>query len=453
MPAFRSVSAAAVAAVALATSAGRAAEPIYAPNVTSFVLANGMEVVVVPNHRAPVVTHMVYYKAGAADEAPGKSGIAHFLEHLMFKGTTTYPNAEFSARISALGGNDNASTTDDTTSYYQTVAREHLPLVMAYEADRMQNLVITDATLLPEREVILEERSRSIDNSPSARLSEAMNAMLYANSRYGIPTIGWAHEMAALTRADALDWYQRYYTPNNAVLVVAGDVTQAEVRTLAEAIYGKIAKRADPPPRVRPREPEPLAARTITHTDPRVTMASFRRQYLVPSEGTGSAREAAALSLLAEILGGGSRSRFRPLVTDGVASGLSAAYAGGQLGEGVFFISGTARSDHTVEDVEQRIDRIIADVVANGVTEEEVARAKLGVKAAVVLAEDSPSSLARTFGGAVARGRTVEYVQHWPERVAAVTVADVNAAARKYLDMRRSVTGYLRPAPAAKSPS
>jgi zinc protease len=235
--------------------------------------------------------------------------------------------------------------------------------------------------------------------------------------------------------------------------VVAGDVGEGEVRTLAEAIYGKIPKRADPPPRVRPREPEPLAARTITHTDPRVTMASFRRQYLVPSEETGSPREAAALGVLAEILGGNSRSRFRPLLTDGVASGLSAAYSGGQLGEGVLFISGTARGDHTVEDVEKRIDRIIADVLADGVTEEEVARAKLGVKAVVVLAEDSPSSLARTFGGAVARGRTVEYVQRWPERAAAVTVADVNAAARKYLDMRRSVTGYLRPAPAAKGPS
>ncbi len=453
MAAFRWISTAAlVAGLALWAGAATAAEPVYAPNVTSFVLSNGMEVVVIPNHRAPVVTHMVYYKAGAADEVPGKSGIAHFLEHLMFKGTTTFPTGEFSARISALGGNDNATTTDDITSYYQTVAKQHLALVMSYEADRMQNLVISDATLLPEREVILEERSRSIDNNPAARLQEATNAMLYANSHYGIPTIGWAHEMATLTRQDALDWYNRYYTPNNAILVVAGDVEEDEVRTLAEQTYGKVLKRADPPPRVRPREPEALAARTISYADSRVNVPSFRRQYLAPSETTGSPAEAAALSVLAEILGGNSKSRFRQVVNDGIALGLSAGYAGAGLGDGMLVIAGTPRGDHTNAEVEARVDKIIADIVAKGVTDDEISRAKLGVKAAVILAEDSPGSLARTFGGALARGLTVDYIQHWPDRAAAVTAADVNAAARKYLDIRRSVTGYLLPSP-EKSPS
>jgi zinc protease len=452
MPAFRSISAAAFAAALAFAAAGQAAEPIYAPNVTTFTLGNGLQVVVIPNHRAPVVTHMVYYRAGAADEVPGKSGIAHFLEHLMFKGTTTYPTGEFSARISAIGGNDNATTTDDTTSYYQTVAKQHLALVMGYEADRMQNLVITDKTLLPEREVILEERSRSIDNNPSARLSEATSAMLYVNSHYRIPTIGWAHEMATLTREDALAWYDRYYTPNNAIVVVAGDVTEAEVRTLAEQTYGKVPRRAEPPPRVRPREPEPLAARTITYSDPRVTTASFRRQYLVPSEATGSPAEAAAISVLAEILSGNSKSRLRQVVLDGVATNLNAGYGGAGLGDGIFVISGSPRGDHTMAEVEARVDQIIADLVAKGVTEDEIARAKLGVKAAVVLAEDSPASLARTFGGGLARGLTVEYIQHWPDRTAAVTAAEVNAVAKKYLETRRSVTGYLLPLP-EKSPS
>jgi len=453
MPINRSFAAAAFAvALALAVPA-RAAEPIYAPNVTTFTLQNGLQVVVIPNHRAPVVTHMVYYKAGAADEVPGKSGIAHFLEHLMFKGTTTYPDAEFSSRVAAVGGNDNASTTDDATSYYQTVDKQYLGLVMGYEADRMQNLVISDATLLPERQVILEERSRSIDNVPSSRLSEAMNATLYMNSHYGIPTIGWAQEMAALTADDARAWYNRYYTPNNAIVVIAGDVTEAEVRPLAEQTYGKVPKRADPPPRLRPTEPVPLAARTVTFSDPRVTTPSFRRAYLVPSEATGTTTEVGALSVLAEILGGNSMSRFRKLVNDGLATGLGASYFGGGLGDGTLNIAGSPRGDHTVAELEARVDQVLADVVKNGVTEEEVARAKKGVKAAVILAEDSPGSLARTFGSSLARGETVEYVQHWPDRAAAVTLGDVNAAAKKYLDIRRSVTGYLSPPPDVKGPA
>jgi zinc protease len=409
--------------------------------------------VVIPNHRAPVVTHMVYYKAGAADEVPGKSGIAHFLEHLMFKGTTTFPDGEFSARVAALGGNDNATTTDDTTAYYQTVAKDSLGIVMGYEADRMQNLIISDKTLLPERQVILEERSRSIDNSPSARLSEAMNAALYMNSHYGIPTIGWAHEMATLSADDARAWYNRYYTPNNAIVVIAGDVTEAEARMLADQTYGKVAKRADPPPRVRPLEPPSFAARTVTFTDPRVNTPSFRRAYLVPSEATGTPTEVAALSVLAEILGGNSMSRFRQILNDGISTGVGASYFASQLGDGSFNIGGAPRGDHTIQEVEARVDLIVADVVKNGVSEEEVARAKKGVKAAVILAEDNPGSLARSFGAAMARGETVDYIQHWPDRAAAVTLADVNAAAKKYLDVRRSVTGYLLAPADQKSPS
>jgi zinc protease len=448
MPIRRFLAVAALVAVAtLGGRAAEAAEPLYAPNVTTFTIANGLQVVVIPNHRAPVVTHMVYYKVGAADEQPGKSGIAHFLEHLMFKGTTTYPAGEFSARIAHLGGNDNATTTDDTTSYYQTVAKQHLGLVMSFEADRMANLVIDDQTLLPEREVILEERSRSIDNSPSARLGEAMNATLYVNSHYGIPPIGWAHEMATLTRQDALDWYNRYYTPNNAVVVVAGDVDEAEVRALVEQTYGKVPRRAEPPPRVRPREPVPLVARTMTYTDERVTTPSFRRLYLVPSEATAEPGEADALDVLAEILSGNSSSRFRKLVTDGIANGVRAGYLGSNLGDGAFSLAGSPREGTTIQELEVQVDKVLAEVLEKGVTEDEVQRAKRGVKAAVVLAEDSPASLARAFGASLARGLDVAYVQHWPDRTAAVTVADVNAVARKYLIPARSVTGYLLPAP------
>src|SRR5882762_9074070 len=199
-----------------------------------FTLANGLEVVVIPNHRVPAVTQMVWYKAGGADEVAGKSGIAHFLEHLMFKGTTEVAPGMFSRIVAQNGGRDNAFTGEDYTAYHQTVALDRLPLVMKLESDRMANLVITDAVVLPEREVIIEERRSRIDNSPAALLNEQVNTAIYLHHPYRIPTIGWEHEMEQLSTADALAHYRAWYAPNNAVLVVAGDVTAAQLKPIAE---------------------------------------------------------------------------------------------------------------------------------------------------------------------------------------------------------------------------
>ncbi len=433
-----------------ATVAVAADAPQLAANAVSFTLANGLQVVVIPDHRAPVVTHMVWYKTGAADDPPGKSGIAHFLEHLMFKGTTTHPEGEFSARVEAVGGDDNAFTSEDYTAYHQTVAKQHLKLMMSFEADRMANLQITDAALIPERQVILEERGMRIDNSPGARLGVAMDAALYENSHYRIPTIGWASEMATLDRADARAFYDRYYTPNNAIVVIAGDVTEDEVKALAEDTYGKVARRADPPPRVRLSEPPPDAARVVTLTDPRVTQPSFRRLYLTPSEHTGKPHEAEALEVLADILGGGSTSRlYRQLVVEqGIAAGIDAGYDSGPIGASAFSLYGTPRGDTTVEQLAAAFDHVIADLVDKGVTAEELARAKERVRASVIYSEDSPRTLANAIGAALATGDTLAEVQSWPERIAAVTAADVQAAARSYLFARNSVTGYLLPGPA-----
>ncbi len=451
-PLIRTAVAGVVAALFLgftAAAASAANTPTFAADVTSFTLANGLQVVVIPDHRAPVVTHMVWYRVGAADDPPGKSGIAHFLEHLMFKGTTTYPKGDFSARVEAVGGNDNAFTTEDYTAYFQTVAKQHLGLMMAYEADRMANLRITDAALLPERQVILEERRMRIDNNPGARLGEAMDAALYENSHYGIPTIGWAHEMATLDRADALAVYDRYYTPNNAIVVVAGDVTEAEVRQLAEATYGKLARRADPPPRMRLKEPPPQAARVVTLADARVTQPSFRRSYLAPSRRTGAPGEAEALDVLADILGGGSTSRlYRQLVVEkGIAITARAGYDPGGIGPSAFSLGGTPRGDTTVTGLAAAFDHVIADLIDKGVTADELARAKERVRAAAIYAEDSPRTLANVFGETLATGGTIAEVQNWPDRIAAVTADQVVAVARKYLDIRRSVTGYLVPGP------
>ena len=434
--------------VVSAAAALAADTPKFAANAVSFTLANGLQVVVIPDHRAPVVTHMVWYKVGAADDPPGKSGIAHFLEHLMFKGTKAHPEGEFSARVAAVGGDDNAFTAEDYTAYHQTVAKQHLKLMMEFEADRMANLRITDASLLPERKVILEERGMRIDNRPGARLGVAMNATLYVNSHYRIPTIGWTHEMKTLDRADALAFYDRYYTPNNAIVVVAGDVTPDEVKKLAEETYGKVARRADPPPRTRLKDPRPDAARLVTLRDPRVTQPSFRRLYLAPSEHTGKPGESEALAVLADILGGGTTSRlYRQLVVEqGIAEGVSAGYDAGPIGDTAFSLYGIPRGSTTVEQLGTAFDKVIADLIANGVTPQELARAKERVRAAVIYSEDSPRTLAYAVGAALATGDTLAQVQSWPQRIAAVTAADVQAVARRYLGTRDSVTGYLLPA-------
>ena len=219
---FAVLTAAAVFAVAV-SSIARA--ETSGPKIADYTLANGLELVVIPDHRAPVVTNMIWYKVGAADEQPGKSGLAHFLEHLMFKGTAKHPAGEFSDVVARMGGQENAFTTNDYTAYFQRVPSDQLKTVMAFEADRMTGLVLTDAVVLPERQVILEERNQRIENAPRAQLGVQMDAALYLNSPYHKPVIGWRHEMEHLSRDDAIAFYKRFYGPNNAVAVIAGDVT------------------------------------------------------------------------------------------------------------------------------------------------------------------------------------------------------------------------------------
>ncbi|MCB1487214.1 MAG: insulinase family protein [Bauldia sp.] len=426
------------------------AEPkTFADQASTFWLDNGLQVVVIPDHRAPIVTHMVWYKVGAADEVPGKSGIAHFLEHLMFKGTSDHPEGEFSKVITSVGGSENAFTTDDYTAYHQSVAKQHLGLMMEFEADRMANLVLDDAAVLPERKVILEERRSRMDNEPSSQLAEAVSAALFQNSHYGIPTIGWAIEMAKLDRNDAIAFYNRYYTPNNAIVIVAGDVTEDEVRKLAEATYGKLPRRAEPPPRNRPREPEPLAARTVTLANPRVTQPSVQRTFLAPSYATAEPGEAAALDVLADILGSGTTSKlYRQLVVEkGVATAAGAYYQSSSLGDTRFVLYGIPRGDISLDDLMGEIDGVLADVVANGVSAEDLARAKHRVTAAAIYAQDNHASLARIFGTALATGQTLDDVKNWPAMIDAVTADQIQAAAAKYLTDKRSVTGYLVAAP------
>lgn len=255
IPVFLMSGVALVKPTAAFAKAGPSADIRIAPNLESFTLENGLQVVVIPDRRAPVVTHMIWYKVGSADEPEGQSGVAHFLEHLMFKGTTDYPDGIFSKMVAERGGQENAFTSTDYTAYFQRVAKEHLPLMMKLEADRMEHLVLTEDVVAPERDVVLEERRMRVDSEPGSRLREALNAITFVNHPYGSPVIGWESEIEALNKDSALAFYDRFYTPNNAVLVVAGDVDVDDVRRIATETYGKVPRRAEPGVRVRPAEP------------------------------------------------------------------------------------------------------------------------------------------------------------------------------------------------------
>lgn len=416
--------------------------------LSHFKLDNGMEVLVIPDHRAPVVTHMVFYRVGAADEPRGKSGIAHFLEHLMFKSTEKIPSGEFSKIVSRLGGQDNAFTTQDATAYFQRVAKEQLPKMMELEADRMVNLRLTDKEVLTERDVILEERRSRIENSPSAIFGEQMDAVLYQNHPYRIPVIGWEHEIAQLSREDALGFYKHYYAPNNAILVVAGDVTADEVKALAQKTYGKLKPvEGITDNRFRPVEPPVRAPRRMSYEDPRAGQPSLHRYYVVPSYRTAEKGDAEALDVLVKLLADGATSRFykKVVVEERIASSASGYYESGGLDSGKVTFYAIAQDKADLPRIEAMLDELIADITQNGVSEAELKRAKSAYIADYIYESDSQSTLARRYGWGLATGLTIEAMESWPDRIRKVTSEDVKRVAAKFLDMRASVTGMLLP--------
>jgi zinc protease len=433
-----------IALIGALTSSSLAAEQAD-PEVADFTLANGLELVVIPDHRAPVVTHMIWYKVGAADETPGKSGLAHFLEHLMFKGTAKNPAGKFSQVVARIGGQENAFTSQDYTGYFQRVPSEQLKTVMEFEADRMTGLQLTDEVVLPERNVILEEQNQRVGNNPGARLTEQVDAALYLNHPYGKPAIGWRHEMEQLSRDDAIGFYRRFYAPNNAVVVIAGDIDPAQARALAEGTYGKIARHGSMAPRLRAQEPPPVAVRSLTLADPRVEMPTLQRAYLVPSFSAAKRGESEALEVLAHILGSGSNSRlYRALVIDKqLAVVANAWYDASELDMSKFGVHGSPRPGVTLPQLETEMDAVIVQVIDKGVTEEEVERAKTRLIADAVYTQDNQASMARWYGTALTTGASVNDVRRWPDRIRDVTADQVRDAARQWLDKRRSVTGYL----------
>ncbi len=441
---FRRLTILALLSAPLLLNAGAARAGVFNPE--TFTLANGMKVVVAPNHRVPVVTHMVWYKVGSADDPPGKSGAAHLLEHLMFKGTKKMKPGEFSEILARNGGQENAFTSHDYTGYYQNVAVDRLKMVMELEADRMTNLAFTAKDVETERLVILEERRMRTDNDPAGTLREHSNAALYLNHPYRRPVIGWEREIRALELADVMSFYKRWYAPNNAILVVAGDITAKQLRPLAEAAYGKIPP-VDLSPRARPQEPPQAAARRVTLKDKRVRIPAWSRSFLSPSHGAGDSKLADPLEVLAEILGGGATTRlYKALVVDAkLAVSAGASYSPDSMGPTGFSFYASPRPGVSMEKLEAAMEAQITKLLKEGVTKAEVARAKQRMQAQAVYARDSLRTGAQVLGAALSSGRTVEDVESWPERVGAVTLDQVNAAARAVFKEGRSVTSLLLP--------
>ena len=426
------------------------APAVFAParaqqfDAASFALANGLQVVVLPNHRVPAVTQMVWYKVGAADDPLGKSGIAHFLEHLMFKGTKANPPGAFTSLIAKNGGRDNAFTTEDYTAFHETVAGSQLDLVMRLEADRMTGLMLDDSVVMPEREVVLEERRTRIDNDPAALLREQLNATLFLNASGRIPAIGWESEIRRLGTADALAFYREWYAPNNAILIVAGDADPAAVRELAGHNFGVLPARPIGERR-RLQEPEHRAAVRLEMKSPRAGQTSWRRYYLAPSYRAGATQHAYPLQVLAEILGGGSGSRLYDglVLKDGIALSASADYSPSALGPTIFSVFATPKPGVAVAALEAAIDEQLRRMIEHGVDDDEVRRAEQRLQAAAIYAHDGLAGAANIVGAALAIGRSFDEVAEWPARIGGVTAAEILAAARAVLIERNSATGIL----------
>ena len=413
--------------------------------VTTFALDNGMQVVVVEDHRAPVVQHMLWYRAGSADEPKGSSGVAHFLEHLLFKATDKMEAGELSATVARNGGRDNAFTSYDYTAYFQRVAADRLELMMQMESDRMRNIRLTEDNIRTERDVIIEERNQRTENDPGALFGEQIAAAQYLNHRYGVPIIGWMHEMRTLDMQDALEFYQTYYSPNNAVLVVSGDVTPDEVRRLAEEYYGVIPSNPDLPERLRAEEPPQTAERRLIFRDARVAQPYVRRSYLAPERDAGAQERAAALTILSEILGGGTTSYLSEALQfdSQIATYTAAFYRGVSLDDTTFNLIVVPQPNVSLQEAEDAMDAAIANFLKEGVDAAQLERIKMQIRASEIYARDDVDRIANRYGQALTSGLTIEDVKAWPEILDAVTAEDIQQAARDLFDRRASVTGWL----------
>ena len=415
--------------------------------ITEFKLENGLEIIVIEDHRAPIVTHMVYYRVGSADEPAGKSGIAHYLEHLMFKGTEKLGPGELTKIVDANGGFDNAFTSYDYTGYFQVVAADRLELMMEMEADRMQNLVLTDELVLPERDVILEERAQRTDSNPNGLAGEHRRSLMFVNHPYGIPVVGWRHEMETLSKADALDFYEKFYAPNNAILIVAGDVIPDEVLALAKKHYGPADPSEAIKPRMRAQEPPKRAPVSTVFEDPRISQPYLIREYLAAPRRAGDQKEAAALLVFSELFAGSGVTSYlgqRLILEEKSALNVSAWHTTQSYDPSTFGMYVLPADGFTLEEMEKKLDQAILEYLEEGVDLDHLARIKKSIRASEIYALDDLEGTARSYGEALTQGLTVEDVKQWPRVIEQVTADEILEAASRMLKPKNSVTTYVR---------
>jgi zinc protease len=434
-----------------AVSAASTVKPQQDDKVFQFALQNGLQVLVIPDHRAPVVTHMLWFRVGSMDDPPGLSGLAHFFEHMMFRGTKAVPNDQFSQIVARNGGEDNAFTTHDYTAFYVQIAKDRLRVVMGLDADRMENLDLSDDNVRTERDVVMEERRMRTDNDPQALLVEQMRAALHLSHPYGRPVVGWPDDIRRIGRTEARDFYTHHYAPNNALLIVAGDVTREEVRTAAEAEYGKVAAR-DLTPRWEFARPPRMGETRLVVSRGDVKVPLFLRIYRVPSYPEAKPGEAEALETLAQLLGGDASSTlYKTLVVDRkVAISAGASYDGYAHDDGEFTVYAVPRPGMRLDQLEQQVDAILRVYMGALPRPDDLERAKTQLVASATYQRDSQFALASAYGQALSVGLTVDDVQEWPSRIRGVSADSIRRTAAADLDKSEAVSAYLKPLQAPK---
>ncbi len=432
--------------VAISTCLVKAAFGFTLP-ITEFTLANGLQVIVIEDHRAPIALHAIGYRVGGADESPGKTGLAHFFEHLMFKGTAKYPKGSFDRLMDENGAERNAFTMQDVTVFHERSDVKLLELMMDLEADRMQNLALTDPVFETERKVVQEERRQQTESNPFAVANEKLDATLFKVHPYGRPVVGLPADVASLTRADAEAFYRSHYMPANAIVMVVGDVRPDDVRKLAEQYYGPLKNPGDLPLRQRPAEPLRASADRLEMQDGRINDPLFIRKYIVPARASLAPRQAAAFDVLSVILGGNSESRLEKQLVVGSreAAAADANYDGLSVVYGTYQVFAMPSAGGDVLKLEQRVDSILQEIVKNGVTEDELTSAKNSTLAKYIYALDNPTGFAMMIGLAIAMGEERGNIYNEDAEIAAVTREDVQKAAALVFQNQQHVTIVLRP--------
>ena len=430
--------------MALMTStASLSSAAVFHPH--SFTLDNGLRVVVIEQNLGDAVCHMIWYKVGGGDDPQGQSGLAHFVEHLMFKATDTLEVGEFSRFVTKHGGRDNAFTSYDYTAYFQIVARPQLGDVMSMEADRMKNLRLRDEDILTERNVILEERKSRSDNNPSALLHEAAAASLYNHHPYGTPLIGWRHEIARLNGDHVADFYRRYYHPNNAIVILSGAITRQEAQSLAEFYYGDL-ERGAVTPRQRVTDPPIITERTVRLTDDRVQQPTLRYYWRLPKHRHDEDRASdEAFSILTHYLGGGSSSRLYEqwVVDDGVAVSVSLSFDSWGRDYDDIVLSVIPVADVTLERLDLHIRSQWRAIMNETIATHDMERVRQHLLAEAVYSQDSLMAPAYLFGIALTTGGTLADVEEFPQRINDVTTEQLRDAAAFLHDTNPHVTAQL----------